>query len=76
MFTENQILNFNLSKSSLAPPLPFYFSELKMGIFPNFGPHPLRILATLEAKTPKTSNFWMFCTVILLILHVSRWCIS
>ena len=32
----------------------------------------LRILATLEAKTAKISNFWTFCTVILLILHVSK----
>ncbi len=27
----------------------------------------LRILATLEAKTPKISNFWTFCTVIMLL---------
>ena len=32
----------------------------------------LRILATPEAKTAKISNFWTFCTVILLIFHVSK----
>ncbi len=34
----------------------------------------LRILATLEAKTAKISNFWTFCPVILLTLHVSKIC--
>ena len=36
----------------------------------------LRILATLEAKTAKISNIWTFCTVILLILHVSKICMT
>ncbi len=32
----------------------------------------LRILATLEAKTAQISDFWTLCTVILLILNVSK----
>ena len=37
------------------------------------GEKALRILATLEAKT---ANFWTFCTVILLKLHVSKICMT
>ncbi len=66
--------SFHLSRNDW-PSLTRLSSEINLiySLFPaDLNMLNLRILATLEAKNAKISNFWTFCTVILLILHVSK----